>query len=239
MVGTTSTYLFLHESDASGRRIPLLVAACNTIIMGDSLKSLFTVTYSTTFACHLSTQLLLRNNSMAGHHHTWDIYLSLGLLSCDVIVTHFLSIPFPLARALSTTFLGVNPSHWQCLIGVGHQHACIEPSQHYWQKFQLAYNPRIVYMCISRPLRRWDSSLKVSEMCSNHNNRAPNTPGNLKRMLDGQNGWQKLHSHVYTRATVCSFVSFTHYLIYLRRQIAKKIRLWHCLLHRSFPSHSW
>jgi hypothetical protein len=48
----------------------LLLAACNTIIMGDSLKSLFTVTYSATFACHLSTQLLLRNNSMAGHHHT-------------------------------------------------------------------------------------------------------------------------------------------------------------------------
>jgi uncharacterized membrane protein len=51
--------------------------------------------------------------------------------------------------------------------------------------------------------------------------------------------WQKLHSHAYTRATVCSFVSFTHYLIYLRRQIAKKIRVWCCLLHRSFPSHSW
>jgi uncharacterized membrane protein len=41
--------------------------------------------------------------------------------------------------------------------------------------------------------------------------------------------WQKLHSHAYTCATVCSFVSFTHYLIYLRRQIAKKIHLWHCL----------
>jgi hypothetical protein len=26
--------------------------------------------------------------------------------------------------------------------------------------------------------------------------------------------WQKLHSHAYTRAMVCSFVSFTHYLIY-------------------------
>jgi hypothetical protein len=51
--------------------------------------------------------------------------------------------------------------------------------------------------------------------------------------------WQKLHSHAYTRAMVCSFVSFTHYLIYLRRWIAKKIRLWHCLLHCSFPSHSW
>jgi hypothetical protein len=38
---------------------------------------------------------------------------------------------------------------------------------------------------------------------------------------------------------VCSFVSFTHYLIYLRRRSAKKIRLWRCLLHRSFPSHSW
>jgi hypothetical protein len=41
--------------------------------------------------------------------------------------------------------------------------------------------------------------------------------------------WQKLHSHAYTRAMVCSFVSFTHYLIYLRRRIAKKIRLWRCL----------
>jgi hypothetical protein len=54
---------------------------------------------------------------------------------------------------------------------------------------------------------------------------------------DGE--WQKLHSHAYTHATVCSFGSFTYYLIYLRRQIAKKIRLWRCLLHRSFPSHSW
>jgi hypothetical protein len=44
---------------------------------------------------------------------------------------------------------------------------------------------------------------------------------------DGE--WQKLHSHAYTHATVCSFVSFTHYLIYLRRQIAKNIGLWHCL----------
>jgi hypothetical protein len=41
--------------------------------------------------------------------------------------------------------------------------------------------------------------------------------------------WQKFHSHVYTRMTVCSFVSFTHYLIYLRRQIAKKICPWRCL----------
>jgi uncharacterized membrane protein len=42
--------------------------------------------------------------------------------------------------------------------------------------------------------------------------------------------WQKLHSHAYTHATVCSFVSFTYYLIYLRRRIAKKICLWrHCL----------
>jgi hypothetical protein len=47
--------------------------------------------------------------------------------------------------------------------------------------------------------------------------------------------WQKLHSHAYTPATVCSFVSFTYYLIYLRRWIAKKIRLWHCLLHCLFP----
>jgi hypothetical protein len=51
--------------------------------------------------------------------------------------------------------------------------------------------------------------------------------------------WQKLHSHAYTHATVCSFVSFTHYLIYLRRWSAKKIRLWHCLLHHLFPYHSW
>jgi hypothetical protein len=49
----------------------------------------------------------------------------------------------------------------------------------------------------------------------------------------------ELHSHAYTCVTVCSFVSFTYYLIYLRRQIAKKIRLWRCLLHLSFPSHSW
>jgi hypothetical protein len=41
--------------------------------------------------------------------------------------------------------------------------------------------------------------------------------------------WQKLHSHAYTCAMVCSFVSFTYYLISLRRQIAKKIRLWRCL----------
>jgi hypothetical protein len=51
--------------------------------------------------------------------------------------------------------------------------------------------------------------------------------------------WQKLHSHADTRTTVCSFVSFTHYLIYLRRRSAKKICLWRCLLHHSFPSHSW
>jgi hypothetical protein len=25
----------------------------------------------------------------------------------------------------------------------------------------------------------------------------------------------------------------------LRRRSAKKIRLWRCLLHHSFPSHSW
>jgi hypothetical protein len=49
--------------------------------------------------------------------------------------------------------------------------------------------------------------------------------------------WQKLHSHVYTRAMVCSFVSFTHYLIYLRRWIAKKICLW-CCLFASFVSFS-
>jgi hypothetical protein len=45
----------------------------------------------------------------------------------------------------------------------------------------------------------------------------------------GKSLWQKLHSHAYTRAMVCSFVIFTHYLIYLSRRIAKKIRLWHCL----------
>jgi hypothetical protein len=49
--------------------------------------------------------------------------------------------------------------------------------------------------------------------------------------------WQKLHSHAYTRAMVCSFVSFTHYLIYLRRWIAKKIRLWR-FLFASFVSFS-
>jgi hypothetical protein len=52
---------------------------------------------------------------------------------------------------------------------------------------------------------------------------------------DGE--WQKLHSHAYTCMTVCSFVSFNHYLIYLRRQIAKKIRLW-CCLFASFISFS-
>jgi hypothetical protein len=54
---------------------------------------------------------------------------------------------------------------------------------------------------------------------------------------DGE--WQKLHSHVYTRATVCSFVSFTYYLSYSRRWITTKIRLWRCLFHRSSPPHSW
>jgi hypothetical protein len=53
------------------------------------------------------------------------------------------------------------------------------------------------------------------------------------------NFWQKLHSRAYTCAMVCSFVSFTYYLSYLRRWIATKIRLWRCLLHCSFPSHSW
>jgi hypothetical protein len=38
---------------------------------------------------------------------------------------------------------------------------------------------------------------------------------------------------------VCSFVSFTYYLNYLERWISTKIRLWRCLLHRSFPTHSW
>jgi hypothetical protein len=51
---------------------------------------------------------------------------------------------------------------------------------------------------------------------------------------DGE--WQKLHSHAYTRATVCSFISFTHYLIYLRRWIAKKIRLTLTLPFASFVS---
>jgi hypothetical protein len=46
---------------------------------------------------------------------------------------------------------------------------------------------------------------------------------------------QKLQSHVYTRAMVCSFVSFIHYLIYLRRQIAKKICLWFAFCIIRFP----
>jgi hypothetical protein len=50
---------------------------------------------------------------------------------------------------------------------------------------------------------------------------------------DGE--WQKLHSHAYTHAMVCSFVRFTFYPIYLRRWIAKKIRLW-CCLFASFVS---
>jgi hypothetical protein len=64
-----------------------------------------------------------------------------------------------------------------------------------------------------------------------------NSISNLCPSLDSR--WQKLHSHAYTRVTVCSFVSFTYYLSYLRRWIATKIRLWRCLLHRSSPSHSW
>jgi hypothetical protein len=79
---------------------------------------------------------------------------------------------------------------WQCLIGVGTPTPRIEPSQHYWQKCTLAYNPRIVYRYIARPLRRRDSALQVSEMCSNpgsNPNRAPVIPGNPKRILDGQN----------------------------------------------------
>jgi hypothetical protein len=64
-----------------------------------------------------------------------------------------------------------------------------------------------------------------------------NSISNLCPSLDSW--WQKLHSHAYTRAMVCSFVSFTYYLSYLRRWIATKIRLWRCLLHRSSPSHSW
>jgi uncharacterized membrane protein len=62
--------------------------------------------------------------------------------------------------------------------------------------------------------------------------RAHQTLGNLIRSF-----WQKLHSHAYTHAMVCSFVSFTHYLIYLRRWIAKKIHLWRCLF-ASFVSFS-
>jgi hypothetical protein len=50
---------------------------------------------------------------------------------------------------------------------------------------------------------------------------------------DGE--WQKFHSHAYTRAMVCSFVSLTFYLSYLRRWIATKICLWHCLF-ASFES---
>jgi hypothetical protein len=66
-------------------------------------------------------------------------------------------------------------------------------------------------------------------MCINFHSNRPQADGEC----------QKLHSHAYTCATVCSFVSFTHYLIYLKRQIAKKIHLWCCLLHHSFPSYSW
>jgi hypothetical protein len=38
---------------------------------------------------------------------------------------------------------------------------------------------------------------------------------------------------------ICQLYLIPEYLIYLRRWIAKKIRLWRCLLHCSFPSHSW
>jgi hypothetical protein len=34
--------------------------------------------------------------------------------------------------------------------------------------------------------------------------------------------WQKLHSHAYTRATVCSFVSFTYYLSYFEEMDSNK-----------------
>jgi hypothetical protein len=38
-----------------------------------------------------------------------------------------------------------------------HQHASSQVNIHYWKKCTLAYNPRIVYMYISRP---WDSALQ-------------------------------------------------------------------------------
>jgi hypothetical protein len=37
---------------------------------------------------------------------------------------------------------------------------------------------------------------------------------------DGE--WQKLHSHAYTRATVCSFVSFTYYQSYFEEMDSNK-----------------
>jgi hypothetical protein len=57
-----------------------------------------------------------------------------------------------------------------------------------------------------------------------------------RQQADGE--WQKLHSHAYTRVTVCSFVSFTYYLSYLRRWIARKIRLWLVLPWRYSRPHS-
>jgi hypothetical protein len=45
--------------------------------------------------------------------------------------------------------------------------------------------------------------------------------------------WQKLHSHAYTRATVCSFVSFTHFTYGdgLQRRYASDVAF--CIIH--FP----
>jgi hypothetical protein len=52
--------------------------------------------------------------------------------------------------------------------------------------------------------------------------------------------WQKLHSHAYTRATVCSFVSFTYYLSYFEEMDSNEdTPLTLPFLHRSSPSHSW
>jgi hypothetical protein len=78
--------------------------------------------------------------------------------------------------------------------------------------------------------------------CSNCSNTISSTKfisssTNLLDIRDSISGWQKLHSHAYTHVMVYSFVSSTHYLIYLRRWIAKKIRLWHCLF-ASFVSFS-
>jgi hypothetical protein len=99
----------------------------------------------------------------------------------------------------------------------------------------------IIHGRLKHSLVQVSSCKMVLQLTWSHLFVPPDTESPMKWIARHDCGWcwQKLHSHTYTRATVCSFVSFTHYLIYLRRRIVKKIRLWRCLLHRSSPSHSW
>jgi hypothetical protein len=84
--------------------------------------------------------------------------------------------------------------------------------------------------CSSMEIQQTSFKMKILLRCSSYRNyllryMCINFLGN-RPQADGE--WQKLHSHAYTHATVCSFVSFTYYLSYLRRLIAKKIHLWCC-----------